>query len=110
MKKGLKITVGVILIMLIGVTVSYGFGVGDLQGDQSGLSSLENAGKQIMGVISAVGVVVSVVVLAALGIKYMLGSAVERAEYKNTLGPYLIGAAITFGASTIVQIIYLFVK
>ena len=38
-------------------------------------------------------------ILIVLGIKYMMGSTAEKAEYKKTLMPYFIGALLIFGAS-----------
>ena len=45
-----------------------------------------------------------------LGVKYMLGSVEEKAEYKKSLFPYMIGAVFVFGASTIAGIVYSMVK
>ena len=36
----------------------------------------------------------------------MMGSLEERAEYKKTLMPYVIGAVMMFAASSLVNIIY----
>ena len=44
---------------------------------------------------------VSVITLVVLGIKYMVGSIEERAEYKKSMIPYLIGA---FLIGTILQV------
>lgn len=71
---------------------------------------IQNFGGKILSAVTTAGVVLSVVVLAVLGIKYMLGSAEEKAEYKKTLMPYLIGAALIFGASTIATIVYNFMQ
>ena len=38
----------------------------------------------------------------------MMGSAEEKAEYKKTLVPYVIGAGLVFAASTIAGVIYTF--
>ncbi|MEI3401230.1 MAG: hypothetical protein V8R51_02250 [Clostridia bacterium] len=46
--------------------------------------------------MQTVGIVLSVVILIILGIKYMMGSAEEKAEYKKTMIPYLIGAVSVF--------------
>lgn len=96
------------------MTVCYGASVSidNLKGNQDALDStdLVKTGNFVVSVITTIGVVVSVIAIAAIGFKYMLGSASEKAEYKKTLMPYLIGAALVFGASTIAQIIYLFVK
>ena len=50
----------------------------------------------------------SVIVLIILGLKYMMGSVEEKAAYKKTLLPYVIGAALVFAASAIAGIIYSF--
>ena len=60
-----------------------------------------NAGNQIATIIRTVGIVASVIILMILGIKYMIGSAEEKAEYKKTMIPYVIGAVVLFGASAI---------
>lgn len=62
-------------------------------------------GNQIIGIITTIGVVVAVVILLVLGIKYMMGSASEKAEYKKTMIPYLVGAVLIFGASAITQVV-----
>lgn len=71
----------------------------DAQGD------VLNIGNQIIGIITTVGVVVAVVILLVLGIKYMMGSASEKAEYKKTMIPYLVGAILIFGASAITKVV-----
>lgn len=60
----------------------------------------------ILGAIRNVGVVVAVIILMVIGVKYMLGSVEEKANYKQTLFPYLIGAIILFMGSIIPEIIY----
>ena len=71
---------------------------------------IKNLGNQIIGIIQAIGVVVSVVVIIILGIKYMLGSVDQKAEYKKTMLPYVIGSALIFSASTISYIIMNVIK
>lgn len=53
-----------------------------------------------------VGLVISIVMIMVLGIKYMMGSVEERAEYKKTLVPVLIGTLLIFTTGTIVSIIW----
>lgn len=79
---------------------------GNLTGTPSNASgSVQNIGNQIIGIITTIGVVVAVVVLLVLGIKYMMGSASEKAEYKKTMIPYLVGAILIFGASAITKVV-----
>ena len=35
----------------------------------------------------------------------MMGSASEKAEYKKTMIPYLVGAVLIFGASAIAKVV-----
>ena len=71
---------------------------GDLDTD-----NLTNVGANIVSIITTIGIVVAVVVLLVLGIKYMIGSASEKAEYKKTMIPYLVGAVLIFGAPAIAK-------
>ena len=63
-------------------------------------------GNKIVGIIQTIGVVISVVGALLLGIKYMFGSVSERAEYKKTMVPYIVGLVLLFASSTIVGLIY----
>ena len=63
-------------------------------------------GGSVAGAIQIVGTIVSVGVMMILGIRYMLASADEKAEYRERILPYFIGAILLFGASNIVKVIY----
>lgn len=59
----------------------------------------------ILSAITSVGIVIAVVIVAILGVKYMLGSVEEKAEYKKDLIPYFIGSILLFGICTIVKML-----
>ena len=59
---------------------------------------------KILGVLSTVGVIVSVIALMIVGLKFIIGSATEKAEYKKTLVPIIIGILIIAFISTILGI------
>ena len=63
-------------------------------------------GGSIAGVVQIAGTMVSVGALAIIGIRYMIASSDEKAEYKERMFPYVIGATLLFGASNIVNILY----
>ena len=44
-----------------------------------------------------------------LGIRYMLAGIQEKALYKETMGPYLIGAVMVFAIPNIIAILYDFI-
>lgn len=60
----------------------------------------------IVGTVRTIGIIVSVASLSIIGIKYMLGSVEEKAQYKQTLLPWLIGAILVFAITTVPTIIY----
>lgn len=67
--------------------------------------SISTIGGQIANILSTIGIIVGVIVLLVLGIKYMMGSTSEKAEYKKTMIPYLVGIVLLLGASGIVKAI-----
>ena len=98
------------LIISMSATVVYGLTPTDLTANATaaGTTQVTSFGQNIMGVVQIAGVVIAVVVLMVLGIKYMMGSAEEKAEYKKTMIPYLVGAILIFAASTIANVVYQF--
>ena len=77
-----------------------------MDGDGANSEELKEKIENVLGIVQVIGSVVSVIMLMAIGIKYMLGSVEEKAEYKKTIIPYLIGAALVFSGTTIPQILY----
>ncbi len=73
--------------------------------DTGSYGKLTGLGSNIISIISVVAMVVAVIVLLILGIKYMIGSASEKAEFKKSMIPYLVGAVIIFGAGAIAQVV-----
>ena len=72
----------------------------------NGVNDITNIGQNVLTLINAVAIVIAVVILVVLGIKYMMGSAEEKADYKKSMIPYLVGAVLIFAASTITGIVY----
>ncbi|MBQ2937516.1 MAG: TrbC/VirB2 family protein [Clostridia bacterium] len=60
----------------------------------------------VLGAIRNISVVVSVIALMIIGLKYMFGSVEEKANYKATLGPYVIGFILAISGTTLVSFIY----
>ena len=70
-----------------------------------GANRLMNIGNSIIGIIQIVGSFTSVIVLIIIGIRYMMGSVEERAEYKKAMAPYIIGAVMVFAITNILSIV-----
>lgn len=60
----------------------------------------------LLGTINVIGVVCSIIVLIIIGIRYMLGSIEEKAEYKKTIWTYALGMFFLAAATTIPNLIY----
>lgn len=69
-------------------------------------NDLTKVGNNIVAIIQVVGIVIAVIVLLVIGIKYMIGSASEKAEYKKTMIPYIVGAVLIFAGTSLVRVIY----
>ena len=112
MKRTMKITCIVLItlvMMLVAISPVFAIQPNEMTGDDNVSSSdLVTMGNRLVTILTTVGVVLSVIMLIVLGIKYMMGSAEEKAEYKKTMMPYLIGAALIFCASLIAQAVYSF--
>ena len=61
---------------------------------------------KIITIIRNVGIVVAVIALMIIGIKYLVGSVEERAEYKKSIPGYLLGVFLVVAMTTIPSIIY----
>ncbi len=120
MKKSVKmmVTIAMMTILMVAMFLNvYSFAAtaapnpNTFSGDSNtSVSGINKIGNQIITIVSTVGSIASVIVLVVLGLKYMMGSAEEKAEYKKTLLPYVIGAALVFAASAISGIIFGFTQ
>lgn len=70
-----------------------------------GTKAAQKAGN-ILNVITVIGIVVGVITLIVIGIKYMVGTVQEKAEYKKTMFSYIIGLVLLISVCSFVQIIY----
>lgn len=96
--------VAVMMTMFTTMASAAGETVGELFNHTAqNTDGLVNVGGNIVSIITTIGIIVAVIVLLVLGIKYMMGSAAEKAEYKKTMIPYLVGAVLIFGASAIAK-------
>lgn len=116
MKKQIKI-ISIVLVVLMALTAvsSVVLAATDLTdkitqigegNDSANADKVVSLGATIVTIMQTVGIVVAVVVLLVIGIKYMIGSAEEKAEYKKTMIPYIVGAVLLFAATTIVNVVY----
>lgn len=109
-----KKVIAIILIILLAIsfnTISFADKINP-DDFKPGEPTIVDAGKsidlaeKIIGGIQIIGTILSIAILMFIGIKYMMGSIEEKAEYKKSMIPYMIGAILLFGTSWIVNFIY----
>ena len=105
-KKLIMFMLCLIFVLSMGATVfAAGFDPGTtINGMQNGTANttkIQSIGANVLQIIRVVGIIIGVIVLAVLGLKYMAGSLEEKAEYKKTMIPWVIGAVLLIAAPTI---------
>ena len=112
MKKSMKVIMMLLILLMIVTFASNVLAAGEIDpktltptyaNDDGGLAG--KAG-QIMGLIRNVAVIASVIIIMVLGVKYILGSVEEKAEYKKSFMPLIIGIILVVAATTIASFIF----
>ncbi len=115
MKKTVKIISTILLtIMMVASIASVVLAAPDVNGVINGVENaqagdttkLTEIGGKIVNIIQVAGIIIAIVVILVIGIKYMTGSVEQKAEYKKTMIPYIVGALLLFAGTTIVKIVY----
>lgn len=110
MKKTMKVlTILVVAIMLISVSLNVfadEINPSDLTATYGDSAGLQTKAGQIMGMIRNVSIVAAVIIIMVLGVKFMLGSVEEKAEYKKSFMPLIIGIVLVVSATTIASFIF----
>ena len=109
MKRVKMISIMLVIAMVLVSTFSMSFATVDSAlttlNDNSTNSDVLSFGQKIVPIVRTIGVIAAVIILMIVGIKYMIGSAEEKAEYKKTMPAYLIGAILVFAASQVLALI-----
>ena len=117
MKKSMKI-VSILMMAIMMVMVATPVFAGKVDPDSaiSGVTSQITAPQQTSNITQLVGkilgflqwgaIIGGVLIITILGIKYMMGSLEEKAEYKKSLIPLIVGIIVVMGASTIANILF----
>lgn len=60
----------------------------------------------VLGFIQWAAIIGGIIIISVLGIKYMMGSLEEKAEYKKSLIPLIVGIVVVMGATSIASILF----
>lgn len=108
MKKFMKILVAAVCIMSLAVpTVFAELSLGDgNKGNPQAISGANGAVGIVLGAIQWIGYAISIGMLAYIGIKYIMASVDEKANLKNSLIRYVIGAVLIAAGVSIASWIF----
>ena len=117
MKKTVKILSIVLLVVLMLSFVSTNVFAWDASSTINNINSKSNTelkaddgiiktAGNIMGWIRNIAVIVAVIIIMVLGIKYMLGSVEEKAEYKKSFVPLIVGIVLVVAATSIATFLF----
>jgi type IV secretory pathway VirB2 component (pilin) len=108
--KVISIVMTVLVILMVGLSFSqtvFAITPGSISPtDPASTSEITDIAGRILGFLQVVAVALLVVMIAVLGIKYMMGSAEEKADYKKSFVPLVVGALLVFAAVTVANFIY----
>ena len=111
MKKSVKIFSTLLIMAIIICTFSTFCFAGTVGGvtfseGTAGDTSVATKAANIVATLRNIAAIIAVIIVAILGIKYMLGSVEERAEYKKSFMPLIIGVVVVLLAFQIASMIF----
>ena len=118
MNKTIKIISTLLIAVLLVVTLSQVCLATDYEGiisdvntkadeaDDVDTSAINSTAAKVIRMIRNVAAVAAVVIVSILGIKYMIGSTEERAEYKKSFIPLIVGIIVVVAASSIATMLF----
>lgn len=69
-------------------------------------SNLNQVAQTIITFIWTLSIIISVIVLMIIGVKYIVGGVQEKADYKKSLIPVVVGIVVVVSATTIVNFLF----
>lgn len=116
MKKSFKIAIVALMLILTVFIFSTSvfaneINISNLKAEYTGdTTEMTTIAQNVMGLIRNIAIIAGVIILMVIGVKFILGSAEEKAEYKKSLIPLVVGIVIVISATTLVSFIFNFAK
>lgn len=100
----ITLTIIVLSKSVLAVTIGdYEFDTDDSGANTSAVQRISN---KVLGVIQWVSILLGVIVIAVIGIKFMMGSVEEKSQYKKSMTPLVIGIIVVMGTTTITKTLF----
>lgn len=121
MNKGVKIISTLLIAVMLVITMSqvalandtndtYANLISGIDSNATGVSNeidgVANIAANVVKLIRNVAAIAAVVIISILGIKYMMGSTEERADYKKSFIPLIVGIVVVVAAASIASLLF----
>jgi len=109
MNRTLKTLILIILLCMLVSTSVFADSVGGYEFNIKTPDNTEDAttvAGSILKMAQWVSIVAAVIIITIVGLKYMFGSLEEKAQYKKSMIPLVVGVSIVALATTITRIIF----
>ena len=106
MKKSMKIVSTLMMAVMIVMFATPVFAANTITPvAPTNTAGILNLAGKILGFLQWIALIGGVLIIAILGIKYMMGSLEEKAEYKKSMIPLIVGIVVVMGATTIANLL-----
>lgn len=109
-KSLIKILIILLFIILILGTCSVAAIDTNIEISNKYMNDFVEPGNKIFGIVKVIGILCSVIGLMIIGLRYMMGSIEEKADYKKTLPYYLLGMVLIAGIVPLAELVYKLVQ
>lgn len=109
MKKKIVFSGILILLILLLSTMVFADPITDsMKGinPSTGNSAIITSGQKILGIVQAVGISTAVIMMVVISIRFMIASAEGKAQIKEQMVPFVIGAILIFGVSILPYFVF----
>ena len=72
----------------------------------SDISGVKTIAQKVLTAIRNLSIIIAVIMISVLGIKYMVGSAEEKAGYKKAFIPLIVGAILVVSAASLATMLF----
>ena len=72
----------------------------------SDISGVTSIASKVLSAVRNIAIIVAVIMISVLGVKYMVGSVEEKANYKKAFIPMIVGAILVASAAAIAKALF----
>lgn len=103
-----KILIMCITVLIVTNNIAFADDVTSIFSNLTPDTGMSNIVTTLLNIVRGVAFSVAAVAIIILGIRYVYSAPDQKAEIKKKAIPFILGACLTFGAATLVNMVYEF--